>query len=148
MRKEKALLLPLQGPRRRFIYVGVYETLAIIIVTLAFIAGDRSAAVAGGVAVGSSTIAVIWNYIFNTLFERWEARQAVRGRNGARRVLHALGFEGGLTLWLVPFMAWMLGVSLWQALLLDLGLLAFFLVYTFVFTWAFDHLFGLPAAAA
>ena len=147
MREEQALLLSLQGRWRRLIYVGVYETLAIIIVTLALIAADRSAAAAGGVAVGSSTIAVIWNYIFNALFERWEARQAMRGRSGLRRVMHALGFEGGLVFWLVPFMAWMLGISLWQALLLDLGLIVFFLVYTFVFTWAFDHLFGLPAAA-
>lgn len=148
MRKEQALLLPLQGPWRRLIYVGVYETLAIIIVTLALVAADRGAGVATGVAVGSSTIAVIWNYIFNVLFERWEARQPVRGRSGARRVVHAIGFEGGLAFWLVPFMAWMLGVSLWQALVLDLGLLVFFLMYTFVFTWAFDHLFGLPAAVA
>jgi uncharacterized membrane protein len=44
-------------------------------------------------------------------------------------------------------MAWWLDVSWWTALLLDLGLLLFFLVYTFVFTWAFDRLFGLPAAA-
>ena len=28
---------------------------------------------------------------------------------------------------------------------MDLGLLVFFLVYTFVFTWTFDRLFGLPA---
>lgn len=148
MPNKQALILPLRGPWRRIIYVSVYEALAIIIVTLGFIVANRDTATAGGVAVGSSAIAVIWNYIFNTLFERWEARQPVRGHSGARRIVHALGFEGGLALWLVPFMAWMLGVGLWQALLLDLGLLAFFLVYTFVFTWAFDHLFGLPAAVA
>lgn len=148
MPSKQALILPLRGPWRRIIYVGVYETLAIVIVMLGFIAADRDTATAGGVAVGSSAIAVVWNYIFNALFERWEARQGTRGRSGARRVVHALGFEGGLAFWLVPFMAWMLGVGLWQALLLDLGLLTFFLIYTFVFTWAFDHLFGLPAAVA
>lgn len=148
MRKEHALLLSLQGPWRRIIFVGVYEILAILIVMLAFIAADRGAGTASAVAIGSSTIAVTWNYIFNALFERWEARQPVRGRSAARRVAHALGFEGGLAFLLVPFMAWMLGVSLWQALLLDLGLLLFFLMYTFVFTWAFDQLFGLPSAAA
>jgi len=47
----------------------------------------------------------------------------------------------------VPLLAWWFGVSLWQALAMDFGLLLFFLVYTFVFTWVFDHLFGLPAAA-
>jgi hypothetical protein len=48
---------------------------------------------------------------------------------------------------LVPFFAWWLEVSLWQAFVLDLGLLLFFLVYTFVFNWVFDRVFGLPASA-
>ena len=30
---------------------------------------------------------------------------------------------------------------------MDLGLVVFFLVYTFVFNWLFDHVFGLPASA-
>ena len=30
---------------------------------------------------------------------------------------------------------------------MDLGLIVFFLCYTFVFNWVFDHLFGLPASA-
>ena len=83
--------------------------------------------------------------MFNMLFERWERRQPTRGRSAARRVAHAIGFEGGLLLFLVPFFAWWLGVSLWQALVLDIGFLLFFLVYNFVFAWAFDRLFGLPA---
>ena len=86
--------------------------------------------------------------MFNALFERWEACQSVCGRSRARRVAHALGFEGGLALLLAPFMAWWLQVSWWHALVLDMGLLLFFLAYTYVFTWAFDRLFGLPAAAA
>ena len=142
------LWFSLQGALRRVLYVALYEGLAIAFVTLAFMAGQQNVATASGVAVGSSLIAVVWNLAFNALFERWEARQPVRGRSRARRVAHAIGFEGGLGLWLVPFMAWWLDVSLWQALVLDLGLLLFFLVYTFAFTWGFDKLFGLPAAAA
>ena len=30
---------------------------------------------------------------------------------------------------------------------MDLGLIVFFLCYTFVFNWVFDRLFGLPASA-
>ena len=142
------LLFPLQGALRRVLYVGLYEALAIAVVTVAFVAGDRSLGSASGVAVGSSLIAVLWNLVFNAAFERWESRQRVRGRSRARRLAHAIGFEGGLALWLVPFMAWWLEVGLWQALLLDLGLLLFFLAYTFVFTWVFDRLIGLPRAAA
>jgi uncharacterized membrane protein len=40
-----------------------------------------------------------------------------------------------------------MNVTLWQALLMDLGLAVFFLAYTFVFNWAFDTIFGLPASA-
>ena len=100
-----------------------------------------------GIKANTTAIAIGWNLVFNALFEAWERRQPVRGRGVARRVAHAIGFEGGLLLWLVPFFAWWLGVSLWQALLMDLGLLVFFLVYTYVFTWVFDRLFGLPASA-
>ena len=143
------LLFDLQGARRRLLYVTLYEGLAIAIVTLTLLVfTSEGPASAGGLAIGSSAIALAWNLVFNALFERWERRQPVRGRSVARRVAHAIGFEGGLLLWLVPFFAWWLGVSLWQALLMDIGFLLFFLVYTFVFTWAFDRLFGLPVGVA
>ena len=71
----------------------------------------------------------------------------MKGRSVARRVAHAIGFEGGLVVILVPLVAWWLKVSLWHALLMDLGLVVFFLVYTFVFNWVFDRVFGLPASA-
>ena len=138
----------MQGAWRRVLYVALYELIAIGVVTLAQgLLTEHGWGSSGGLAVGSSLIAVLWNLVFNHFFERWERRQPTRGRSPARRVAHAIGFEGGLLLWLVPFIAWWLGVSLWQALLLDVGLLVFFLIYTFVFTWVFDRLFGLPASA-
>ena len=138
----------MQGAWRRVLYVALYELIAIGVVTLALgLLTEHGWGSSGGLAVGSSLIAVLWNLVFNHFFERWERPQPTRGRSPARRVAHAIGFEGGLLLWLVPFIAWWLGVSLWHALLMDLGLLLFFLVYTFVFTWVFDRVFGLPAAA-
>jgi uncharacterized membrane protein len=44
----------------------------------------------------------------------------------------------------MPFIAWYLGVSLWQALVMDLFFVAFYLVYAFAFNWAYDKLFPLP----
>ena len=38
----------------------------------------------------------------------------------------------------VPLIAWWLNVSLWQAFLLDIGVLLFFLPYTYVYHWAYD----------
>lgn len=143
------LLFSMQGPLRRVVYVGLFEGLAILAVTLVMrLLTQASLSTASGLAVGSSLIAMTWNLIFNAMFEAWERRQHVRGRSTARRVAHAIGFEGGLVMWLVPLFSWWLGIGLWQALWMELGLLAFFLVYTFVFTWCFDRLFGLPAAAS
>lgn len=95
-----------------------------------------------------SSVALAWNYVFNTLFERWESRQHAKGRSLRRRLTHGLGFEGGLTFMLVPIMAVWLDTTPLNAFVANLGLLVFFFCYAVVFTWAFDRVFGLPQSAA
>lgn len=138
----------MQGIKRKVIYITLYEVIAIAMSTagLALLSGAEMGH-ASVAAVAASAIAVVWNLVFNTLFERWEARQAKKGRSLLRRVAHAVGFEGGLVVTLVPLFAWWLDISLWQAFVLDLGLIVFFLVYTFVFNLLFDRVFGLPTSA-
>lgn len=139
----------MQGLKRRVVYISLYEGIAIVAAGagLALMSG-QGLGHSGVLAVIASVIAVLWNLSFNALFERWESRQTLRGRSVCRRIAHAIGFEGGLVAFLVPVFAWWLDVSLWDALVMDLGLVVFFLVYTFVFNWAFDAIFGLPASAA
>ncbi len=137
----------LQGPWRRVIYVAIYEVIAIIASSLLFVVIGQQPGESGAMAVVASAVAVIWNVGFNSAFEWWEARQSVKGRSMGRRVAHAIGFEGGLALILVPLMAWWFGVTLWQALAMEAALVVFFLVYTYLFNWVFDHFFGLPASA-
>jgi uncharacterized membrane protein len=138
----------MQGIKRKIVYITLYEVIAIAMSTtgLALLSG-ANVGHASMAAIAASAIAVVWNLVFNTLFERWESRQAKRGRSLLRRVAHAIGFEGGLVVTLVPLFAWWLDISLWQAFVLDLGLIVFFLVYTFVFNLLFDRVFGLPASA-
>ena len=138
----------MQGLQRRVVYITLYEGIAIVCASAGLaLMTDAGLGHSGMLAVVASVIAVIWNLAFNALFERWESRQAVRGRSVRRRIAHAIGFEGGLIAFLVPMFAWGLGVTLWQALVMDLGLVLFFLVYTFVFNWGFDQVFGLPRSA-
>lgn len=137
----------LQGAKRRVVFVALYELIAIAVSSLLFMAIGQGAGASGAMAVAASVIAIVWNVSFNTLFEKWEARQRVKGRSVLRRVVHAVGFEGGLALVLIPLMAWWFGVGLWEATLMEAGLLLFFLVYTYVFNWSFDRVFGLPASA-
>ena len=140
--------MSLSPTTRRVVQAALYEGIAIAVVTpvlaLAFSHPPGSAFVLSAVM---STIALAWNFLFNSLFERWEARQAVKGRSLARRIAHGVGFEGGLALILLPVMAYWLNVTLLEALVADLGLLAFFFFYTVGFTWAFDKVFGLPQSA-
>jgi len=124
---------------RRIIYVISYELFAILLTTVGLVVLGFGGGSSGIVAVAASTIAVIWNYLWTTMFEAWERRQESQTRTLPRRIVYAIGFEGGLVVFLLPVMAWILQVSLLQAFSLEVGLLAFFLVYTFVFSWLFDR---------
>jgi len=137
----------MQGLKRKVVYVTLFELIAVCMTSGILVFGGHDAGHAGVAAVASSALAVIWNFVFNSAFEAWEARQATRGRSWKRRAAHAIGFEGGLVLVLVPLFAWWLDISLWEALMLDIGLLLFFMAYTYIFSLAFDRVFGLPASA-
>lgn len=138
----------MQGIWRRVVYVTAYEALAIALSSLLLaVFFDASLPHASVLSAAASAIAIVWNLVYNWGFEAWEARQATGGRGFARRAAHAIGFEAGLILALVPLMAWWFDVGLVEAFLLDLGLIVFFLVYTFVFNLGFDRIFGLPASA-
>ncbi|MEH6798564.1 MAG: PACE efflux transporter [Halopseudomonas sabulinigri] len=137
----------MQGVKRKLVYVTFYELIAVAVVTLTLLVLGHPVMSAGVASIITSIVAVSWNLTWNTAFERWERQQQQRSRTIKRRVAHALGFELGLLVILVPAMAWWLGISLYHALVLDLGLLVFFVCYTFVFTLGFDKLFGLPLSA-
>jgi len=138
----------MQGAKRKVVQALLYELVGTLFVSpvIAF-AFDESMVYSGTLALLLSLVALSWNMLFNSLFEYWEARQARRSRTLGRRLLHSLGFEGGLALMLVPLMAWWLDISWLQALVADLGLLLFFFFYAFAFQWAFDLLFGVPTSA-
>jgi len=136
-------------PKTRRVFQAVlYEAIAIAVVgpAIGFLFSEPVGSTIG-LAVCMSTVALCWNYLFNSWFEKWESKQTVRGRSLWRRLAHGVGFEGGLLLMLVPIMAWWLDVTLLTAFVADLVILAFFFVYGVVFTWAFDRIFGLPQSA-
>ena len=122
---------------RIFQAVG-FELLAVLICTplLSWIM-DKPMADMGLVTIGIGLLALIWNVVFNGLFDRALKRLSI-AHNAWVRVVHALLFEGGLIVMGVPLIAWWLSVSLWQAFLLDIGVLLFFLPYTYVYHWGYD----------
>ena len=141
--------MTLQGNKRKVTYVASYEAIAFLCGTLGFLSfSDSSLERAGALAVFASIFAVSWNFVYNAMFERWEASRLTRGRSFGRRVLHAVGFELGFLVVLMPLAAWWLDISYLRSFMLNLGLNIFFFVYTFAFTWAFDRVFGLPTSTA
>jgi uncharacterized membrane protein len=99
----------------------------------------------GIVGVVSATLATAWNYLYNLGFDHLLSRYTgTTLKTTPMRIIHAILFEAGLLMVLMPFIAWYLGISLWQAFVMDVAFALFYLVYAFVFNWAYDRLFPLP----
>lgn len=134
-------MIALKPLPRRILYVTLFEGLAIVLAT--FLLATLSGSSPDGnlpVAIAASTVAVVWNFVYNTGFEAWERRRGFLARSVGVRVLHTLGFEGGLVVLLIPLFMWWYAIGPLTALAMEAALLVFFLVFTFVFTWVFDLL--------
>ncbi len=123
-----------------------FEAIGLILVTpLGALAFDLPMAEIGMVTLVSATMATLWNYAYNVMFDHALRRLTGRiGKSVATRVVHAVLFEAGLLAILMPFIAWYLGVSLLVAFWMDLGFSVFYLFYAFVFNWAYDWVFPVP----
>lgn len=103
----------------------------------------------GVIGIASATIATLWNFVFNVGFDR--AMLRLRGsieKTMAIRVAHTVLFEAGLVVMLIPLIAWTLGIGLWAALLMDVAIVIFYLVYGFLFNIVYDRMFPVAAVAA
>lgn len=118
----------------------IFEVLAIIISAplLVWLMGV-SIADAGLLTLMISMLAMTWNVIFNALFDKIEQRLGLV-RTLRVRAVHAVAFEAGLIVSVVPLAAWWLNISLFDAFLLDIGVVLFFLPYTFLFNLGYDKL--------
>ena len=126
--------------RRRLIHAISYEVILLVIIAIALsFIFSMPLEVTGILGVIMAIISVIWNMIFNHYFEKVEHKYQWK-RTIPVRILHAVGFEGGLMLATIPIIAYMMKMSFIDALILDFGLTMCILVYTFIFQWGYDHL--------
>ena len=87
--------------------------------------------------IGISLIAMIWTFIYNLLFDKFFTGEKL-ARPLCLRVLHIVGFEGGLLGFTLPLVMWVMNIGLWQAFMLDISLTLLILVYGFMFYWIYD----------
>jgi len=122
------------------VFHGVlFEILAIGIATplAAWLTGESLAAM-GVLSAIISFMAITWNMLFNWMFD--QAQKHLQFHRGiAIRILHACLFEIGLIIMAVPFIAWWINTTWIRAFVIDIGLILFFLPYSFFFNLAYDR---------
>jgi len=139
----------MRTPRDRIRHAISFEIIGILLVVpLGSMGFGMESQDIGVVAVFAATIATLWNYVYNLLFDR--AMRRWKGsvyKTFTVRILHALLFEGGLLLVTLPMIAFYLRVGIWQAFVMDVAFVLFYLIYAFGFNWGYDRVFPLPEGA-
>lgn len=126
---------------RKLVYAITFETLAILLSTvLLAILSQSQSHNSLPVAIAVSVIALIWNYIFNSFFELIESKLKIKKRTVMVRLTHAISFELGLFFFTIPLYMWWYKVGFIKAISMEITILVFFFVYTYLFTLAFDKL--------
>jgi uncharacterized membrane protein len=114
------------------------EMLAVLICTplFAWIMDTRLEQM-GALTLANSLVSAAWILIFNVVTDRLRAWLGIQA-GFFWRSAHAIGYEATLFLFTVPLAMWWLGIGLHQAVMLDIGLVLFFIPYTYLFHWAYD----------
>ena len=90
----------------------------------------------------ASIVATLWNFAYNLAFDRVMLKIYGKTRKTlVIRVLHAILFEAGLIALLLPAIVCYLGVSYWEAFMMDIGMAGFYLVYAFIYNACYDKAF-------
>ncbi|MBY4675599.1 PACE efflux transporter [Marinobacterium arenosum] len=128
----------------RIRYMLTFEALLILMSapTIAHVL-ERQTLDVGAMALVLSLKAMLINPVYNYLFDMLDVRagRVPTERSPLARVAHAVGFESVLTLTSLPIVVWWLQVSWLQALMMDLAIISFIVVYTYIFTWLYDRIF-------
>lgn len=136
----------MRTPADRIRHMLLFEISALLIlIPIGVLFFDLYLTEIGVLGVCTAAVAAVWNYVYNLGFDRMLKRLTGSVHKRLRvRVLHAVLFEGGLVVMLVPFIAWWLGIGLWQALIADIGLVVFYVVFAFFYNLAYDRIFPIP----
>jgi len=136
----------MRTPLDRLRHAIAFECLALLILVpfgaLVFGVGMHDF---GVVSIVSATLATLWNMAYNAVFDRVLLRlRGTTRKTPAQRIVHAVLFEAGLLVILMPFIAWYLGIGLIAAFVMDISIAAFYVLYALGFNWGYDRLFPLP----
>lgn len=124
--------------KERIFHALLFEAVALILLTLlAVIITGNDVAKMSGLAIALSMIAMLWNFIFNILFDKLYGEDRY-SRTLWIRMQHGFWFELGMLVFSFPVMMWVLQLDFLAVLLLDIGAMVFFLLYAIAFNWIYD----------
>ena len=124
----------------RIFHSVFFEVLAVSlsILGLAIFTNHDIAALSGTMIV-IATISMVWNFIFNWMFDKFFTGEK-KERTISLRIFHVVLFEVGLLFATVPVMAYLLNVGLWDAFMMDISVTIFITIYAFTFNLVYDNM--------
>ena len=126
--------------KERVFHAVIFEVTANVIIALSLAwLMNVSVLQSGSLSVISALTATVWNFIFNKLFDSLQKKHQFQ-RTFLVRAIHAVGFETGLIISLIPVAMVMLNLTVAEAFFVEIGLMLFFLPYTMLFNWLYDYL--------
>ena len=141
MHNEPKLRTPLDRARQ----VLLFELGGLFLITPPFVwLSGVSAMDSLGLLAVIALIAALWNAGYNTSFDWIEGRLTGRPadhRPYGMRILHALGFEGGLLVITLPIVMLWTEMGWLEALIADVGLAIAYTIYAFFFNIGYDRVF-------
>lgn len=124
--------------KERILHAVLFEVIALILLTIvAIFATGKDATAMTGLAIAISLMAMTWNYIYNLIFDRFVKGERIN-RSFKMRIMHGLGFEGGLIIATFPVIMWVTQMPFLTVLALDIGAVIFFVLYAIAYNWAYD----------
>ncbi|TCV30971.1 PACE efflux transporter [Vibrio crassostreae] len=126
--------------KERMLHMVLFEIVALVLMAFAvtYIVGGGAVKMAG-LALSLSLIAMGWNYVYNYGYDKIYGSDRSK-RTKKTRILHGLGFELGLMLVSFPLLMWVLQLDFWTVLVMDIGIVIFFVLYAIAFNWAYDSI--------
>lgn len=135
----------MRSTRDRIRHAILFEVFGLaLIIPLGTVLFDLHTSDMGVIGFGSALVAMAWNYVYNLGFDRAMQRMTGHTRKSLLlRVGHAVLFEAGLLVILLPPIAWYLGIGLTEALVMDIAIAGFYVAYAFIFNLTYDRTFPL-----
>lgn len=126
--------------KERILHAVIFEVTANVIIALSLAwLMNVSVLQSGSLSVISALTATVWNFVFNKFFDSLQKKHQFQ-RTFLVRGIHAVGFETGLIISLIPVAMFMLNLTIAEAFFVEIGLVLFFLPYTMLFNWLYDYL--------